>query len=401
MKENREMPTLVAAREELLTEGMLERFDARAPIYDRENRFFSEDLQELRDSGYLSLAVPREFGGSGLKLAEFVALQRKLAYVAPATAIAVNMHIYWTGVAADLYRSGDSSLVWLLEEAGRGKIFAAGHGEAGNDIPVLFSTTRAERVDGGWEFTGHKIFGSLSPVWDYLGLHGMDTSDPFHPRVVHAFLSQDDSGYRIVETWDTLGMRATQSHDTILDRAFVPDERIAVVSPAGFAGAGAFHLGVFVWPLIGFAAVYAGIADRAFDLTVQSLHKKSSIALTRSMAHHPEVQHHVAEMRLALESIDAHLKQVAQDWSDGVDHGANWPVKIIAAKYMAVTKAWHVVDTALDLTGGSGIFTRNRLEQLFRDARLGRIHPSNTLVAHEVVGKLSLGIDPDVRPRWG
>ena len=79
----------------------------------------------------------------------------------------------------------------------------------------------------------------------------------------------------------------------------------------------------------------------------------------------------------------------------------DWPVKIISAKHMAVTQAWKVVDTALELTGGSGIFKRSRMEQLFRDARLGRMHPSNSLLAHEVVGKLSLGINPDEQPRWG
>ena len=65
-----------------------------------------------------------------------------------------------------------------------------------------------------------------------------------------------------------------------------------------------------------------------------------------------------------------------------------------------VTGAWRIVDTALELTGGGGIFKRDRMEQLFRDARLGVIHP-NTLLAHELIGKLSLGIHPDEQPRWG
>ena len=78
-----------------------------------------------------------------------------------------------------------------------------------------------------------------------------------------------------------------------------------------------------------------------------------------------------------------------------------WPLKILAAKYFTVNQAWQVVDSALDLSGGSGIFTRDRMQQLFRDARLGRIHPGNSLLTHEVVGKLSLGINPDEQPRWG
>ena len=385
----------------LLDEGMLQRFDERAPEYDRDNAFFTEDFEELRDSGYFLATVPKELGGAGLNLAEINALQRRIAYVAPATAVAVNMHHYFVGLCADLHRAGDPSGDWVLRKAAEGHIFAAGHGESGNDIPVLLSASKAERVDGGWEFTGHKIFGSLSPVWTYLGIHGMDTSDPANPKVVHGFLHRDSPGYRIEPTWDTMGMRATTSNDTILDRAFVPDEAIVMVSGAGFGGAGMYHVALFAWALLGFAGVYSSIARRAFDDTVDLMHQRTSMTLTRSMAYHPEVQHEIAEMRIHLEGMTAHLDRVCTDWVTGVDHGMDWPTKIVACKYDVVTRAWAVVDTALDLTGGSGIFRRTRFEQLFRDARLGRIHPGNSMLTHELVGKLSLGISPDEQPRWG
>ena len=193
------------------------------PGTNRDNAFFAEDFDELRNAGYLRLALPRELGGFGRSLAEVVREQRRLGSYAPATALAINMHLYWTGVAADLVRAGDFSLQWLLEETARGAVFAAGHAESGNDIPLLLSTTRAERVEGGYRFTGRKGFGSLTPVWTYLGLHGMDASDPSHPKIVHAFMPRDTEGYRIEETWDVLGMRATRSDDTILDGVFVPD----------------------------------------------------------------------------------------------------------------------------------------------------------------------------------
>jgi alkylation response protein AidB-like acyl-CoA dehydrogenase len=393
--------TTTETRPELVTEAMLARFDERAPLYDRDNRFFTEDFEELRAAGYLAASLPPEFGGPGLNLAEINRLQRRIAYVAPATAIAVNMHHYFVGLCADLYRAGDRSGEWVLRQAADGAVFAAGHGEAGNDIPVLLSSAKAERVKGGWEFTGHKIFGSLSPVWTYLGVHAMDVSDPAHPQVVHGFLHRDADRYRIEETWDTLGMRATMSNDTILDRTFIPDDAVTLVCPAGFAGAGMFHVALFAWALLGFAGVYSSIARRAFDDTLTRMHQRTSVALTRPMAYHPEVQHQVAEMRIHLEAMAAHLDRVCEDWSSGVDHGMDWPVKIVACKYDVVNRAWAVVDAALDLTGGSGIFKRSRIEQLFRDCRLGRIHPGNSMLTHELVGKLSLGINPDEQPRWG
>ena len=386
---------------QVVTDEMLGRFDERAPVYDRENRFFTEDFDELQASGYLKVALPADLGGAGLGLTEVNRLQRRLAYHAPATALAVNMHLYWVGLAADLRRMEAPGGAWILRQAAADHVLAAGHGEAGNDVPVLLSSATADRVDGGWEITAHKIFGSLSPVWTYLGVHAMDTSDPTAPRVVHGFLHRDASRYHIEETWDVLGMRATASQDTVLDRAFIPDEDVVMVCPAGFAGAGPFHLALFAWALLGFAGIYLAVARRAYDEVVARLPQRRSVGLTRSMAHHPEVQHAVAEMRIAIEGAEAHLDRVCDDWTMGVDHGGDWPVKIMACKHAVVSQAWSVVDRALDVSGGAGIFKRNRLEQLVRDARLGRIHPGNPMLTHEVVGKLSLGINPDEQPRWG
>ncbi len=393
--------TTILRERALLDDEMLARFDERAPVYDRENRFFTEDLDDLRASGYLLAAVPVELGGSGLRLNEVMRLQRRLAYHAPATAIAVNMHLYWTGLAADLARFGDDRCAFILREAADGHVFAAGHGEAGNDLALFASTTKAERVDGGWTITGRKVFGSLSPVWTYLGFHAMDTSDPTAPRVIHGFLPRDASGYRIERTWDAMGMRATSSDDTVLDGAFVPDELVPVVVPMGAAGADLFHLALMAWGLLGFGNVYTGAARRAYDIVVTSAKTRTSIGLTRTQAHHPEVQRGVAEMRMALEATEAYLGAVCDEWSAGVDHGTDWPLKIVAAKHFAVTRAFEVVDTALDLTGGSGVFKRSRIEQLFRDVRLGRIHPLNRLGVYETVAKAALGVDPDKMPRWG
>jgi alkylation response protein AidB-like acyl-CoA dehydrogenase len=387
--------------EQVLTEEKLARFASRAAAYDRENRFFQEDFDELRAAKYLQLPLPTEFGGPGLTLAEVCRQQRRLAYHAPATALAVNMHLYWVGIAADLWRRGDHSLEWVLREAAAGEIFAAGHAESGNDVPVLLSTSKAERVEGGYRFTGRKQFGSLTPVWTRFGLHGMDMSDPTQPKVVHGFMTRDTAGYVIKETWDVLGMRATRSDDTVLENAFVPDRYIARVIPAGAAGIDPFVLGIFAWALMGFGNIYYGLAKRALDQAITAAKGKGSLALSRSMAYHPEVQHAIAEMVIELESIGPHLESVAQDWSNGVDHGAEWPSKIFAAKYRAVEGSWRVVDLGLDITGGAGIFRSTGYERLLRDARLGRIHPASSFLTHEVVAKTALGISLDEQPRWG
>jgi alkylation response protein AidB-like acyl-CoA dehydrogenase len=385
----------------LLSDAMLESFRSRAAGYDRDNRFFQEDFDDLRAAGYLRMAVPAEFGGLGFTLADVARETRRVATCAPATALGTNMHNYWVGVAADVWRSGDRSLEWLLKEAAAGEVFAAGHAETGNDLPLMLSTTKAERVEGGYRFTGRKAFGSLTPVWTRLGVHGMDSSDPAAPKIVHAFLPRGTEGVSVRETWDVLGMRATRSDDTILEGAFCPDRYVARVVPAGAAGIDHFVLAIYAWALVNFGNVYYGLATRVRDIIVDLVKGKGSLGLTRSMAYHPEIQHGIAEIAMELEAIGAQLDTVARDWSEGVDHGMAWPVKIVSAKYNAVEGAWRIVDRALDLSGGFGMFKKSELERLFRDARAGRFHPANSMLAHELVGKLTLGINPDEQPRWG
>jgi len=387
------------AHNSILSDDLLKQFAARCAGYDRDNRFFQEDFVDLQKAGYLTMAVPRELGGLGLTLAEVCREQRRLGYYAPATALGINMHVYWVGLVADLWRRGDRSLEWLLKDAMAGGVFNAGHSERGNDLPVLLSTSKAERVEGGFRISGHKMFGSLAPVWTRYGLHACWADADGGPKIVHVFVPRDAKGYRIVETWDTMGMRATRSDDVILESVFVPDSDVARIVPAG--GADEFVLGIFAWALLGFGNIYHGVAQRAIDLALPAVKAKTSLGLSRSMAYHPEIQHAAAEMMLAFDPIGPHLDRVAEDWSAGVDHGATWPSRIVSAKHHAVEASWRIVDLAMEISGGAGMFRANELERLFRDARCGRFHPANTFLVHEIVGKTALGIDLGEQPRWG
>jgi alkylation response protein AidB-like acyl-CoA dehydrogenase len=387
------------AGEQILSDKLLRKFAERAGVYDRENRFFHEDFDDLKRAGYLTMPVPKELGGAGLNLAEVCREQRRLAYYAPATALGINMHLYWVGLVADLWRQGDHSVEWLLKEAMEGEVFAAGHSERGNDLPALLSTSKAERVEGGFRVTGHKMFGTLAPVWTRLGFHAAWADADGEPKTVHAFLPRSHDGWRIVETWDTMGMRATRSDDVMLEGAFVPDKYVARILPAGSADA--FVLGIFAWGDMGFANIYYSIAQRAIDLALPGIKSKTSLAVSRSMAYHPEIQHAVAEMMLDFDPIGPHIEKVADDWSKGVDHGAAWAAKLISAKYHAVEACWRIVDRAMEISGGAGMFRANELERLFRDARCGRFHPANTFLVHEIVGKTALGVDLGEQPRWG
>lgn len=382
-----------------IPEDMLERFRDRASALDRANEYFAEDLEELRSIGYLAAAVPVERGGWGLDLAGLAASQRRLARYAPATALAMTMHSYWIGIANEVERFGAGSLSWIHETAVAGDVIAAGHAETGNDIPVLMSTCRAERVDGGYVLTGRKQFGSNGPSWRWLGAHAITTGPDGDAQIVHAFVARDSEGVEVIETWNTLGMRPTQSHDTVLDGVFVPDERIGCVVPAGDP-THPFLTGMTMWPLSLMAAVYLGIADRALELAVANALRKQSVSIERgAYAYNPFVQHQVAEMYLELDAASAVLGRFVDDWVAGVDHGDGWVPKVYAAKWRAVEAAKRVVDIAMDVVGGGAMFVGNELERLYRDVRCGGFHPGNDALTHELIGKSVVGVLAE-QPRW-
>lgn len=183
----------------------------------------------------------------------------------------------------------------------------------------------------------------------------------------------------------------------------MPDRYIARVVPAGAAGIDPFVASIFVWALMGFANVYYGLAQYALERTVETVKNKHSIGLSRSMAYHAEVQHSIAEMVIELETIEPALEQASRDWAANTEPSniASLLRRIIAVKYRAVEGSWRVVDLALELAGGFCIFRGAGLERIFRDARLGRIHPANGLLTHEFLAKMTLGINPDEQPRWG
>ena len=159
---------------------------------------------------------------------------------------------------------------------------------------------------------------------------------------------------------------------------------------------------LFAWALLNFGNIYYAIALRARDLAVASARKKTSLAVSRLDGVPPrDPAHGGGDDAGDRRRRAAPRPRSRRTGPTGVDHGAWWPAKIVAAKYHAVESAKRVVDLAMDMSGGAGMFKSNELERLYRDVRCGGFHPANSALVHEIVGKTTLGIDLGEQPRWG
>ena len=275
-----------------------------------------------------------------------------------------------------------------------GEVFGFGISEAGNDL-VLFGSRTEARPDGsgGFSFHGTKIFTSLSPAWTRLGTFATDSSGE-EPMSVFGFITRDGGGFEIKDDWDTLGMRGSQSRTTVLDGAHAPADRVIRRIPPG-PTADPFVFGIFASFELLLASVYTGIAQRALDLAVATVQKRTSMKNKGApYAHDPDIRWRLADAAIELDAIHPQIAALAHDVDNGVDRGPIWMPQLSAVKSRATETALSVVTKAIRASGGSSYFSSNELSRLYRDVLAGLFHPSDDESVHGAWANVLLGPVP-------
>ncbi|HET6211679.1 MAG TPA: acyl-CoA dehydrogenase family protein, partial [Micromonosporaceae bacterium] len=251
------------------------RFTARADGYDRAGVFPVDDFADLRAAGLFGLLVPARLGGTGAGFADYAAVAYELARGNGATALVFNMHASVTGAlsavdddlaaALGVPPEALSARDRLLRAAAGGAWYGVAMSERGAGSRLSKLSTVYEKVADGFHIKGSKTFCSgVGHADGYL----VAARSASAPDTVSQFLVPSTvDGLAIEETWDSLGMRATASHDLHLD----------VVVPAGALLGGVEGLALVVaqlmphWLVASYAAVYVGVAQAAVDAAVDHL----------------------------------------------------------------------------------------------------------------------------------
>ncbi len=382
-------------------------FETRADDHDRAGTYPSENMEAMKASGYAHMILPAAWGGEDVSLLELCACQEQLGQGCAGTAIAVNMHLFTLGALLLDARAesgrGRAQMEAGLRLIGRRRQIVAGsfseHGQAG---AYMMPSTRARAVPGGWEIHGRKAYTSNWPSADLVGglVHLAD-----HPagddRVAMVTVPKGTPGLSSpgASSWDVMGLRASGSYDVVWDGVFVADMLMpeTKAGPEYFTAMSAFG----AWLNLTVASVYLGVAQAAIDWTVAFLRERRAAVDGRPLSRMPGLQYQLGEM-LALQAASRSLiRTSAEAWEaspwtaeEARRHGS-------ACTYVTSTNHTRVLELAMDVAGGPGLFRAAGLERRYRDVRGAKAHPPSAMVALEEIAKSRLGIAWGSSPRWG
>jgi alkylation response protein AidB-like acyl-CoA dehydrogenase len=373
-----------------LADRLATSFAERAGEHDRDASFPHENYEEMRRQGFLGLTVPEELGGMGAGLYEMCIALERLAGGCASTALAVTMHVSPLLQLASLWRADPQlgGIEETLREAAAGHVIFASMSAEPGPSTLMTSLTTATPVDGGYRVTGKKIFGTESAICTHFSTMARLDDPERGDRVLFFRIPRSSAGLTFADTWDTLGMRGTQSNDWEMNDVFVPAEAVFHSYPVGHLD-GKMLQTVWGTAMPAFGSVYLGVAAAALDWC-------RDWAIQRKRLHHPGVQARIARMEILLEAARATIRSHCLDMESAelpqidVQMGM---AKAGAVKYVATNNAIEIVDLAMQVAGGPGFYRRSPLERMYRDVRAGTVHPLNNLDTEELVGKTALGIE--------
>lgn len=378
---------LAAYAEELAAEiGKTARF------YDETGGFPSEHFDLLRQRGALKLTIPRELGGRGLSLYELLIFQERLAKGSASTALSLGWHLMAFGylsfdlkwprpaferLCRDVVQRGDLVNILITER------------DAGNLLRGGKAGTVARRTSQGYVISGRKAFCSAAPALNQVIIYAWDEE----AGKTAEFLVPRTPDVHVIESWNTLGMRSTGSHDMAFDNVLVPHEakllEIEKDQPSSFTtGSRAFGLQI--------AAVYLGVAVAARDFILEFADSRKTPSLGGAILDAPHVQQKLGEIELLLAASKTQLYGLAELWerNDHLKHRLHH--EVWTTKHVVTNNAVRVVELAMGIAGGHGLSRDFPLERYFRDVQCGLHNPPQNDM---VISTLAQAVTKDYRQR--
>ncbi|MDX2156340.1 MAG: acyl-CoA dehydrogenase family protein [Hyphomicrobiaceae bacterium] len=347
-----------------------------------EDVYVADNIAQLKARGLVEIGAPRELGGGGASMAELAAMLRVIAYHCGSTGLAFSMHTHQVAVPAWRWHNqppARAAVEPLLKRIVGERILLLSSG--GSDW--IEGSGKAEKVEGGYKITARKVFTSGAPTGNLLMTAAVLEEPGQPPMVLHFGIPMNSPHVKVLDTWRTLGMRGTGSHDVMIDGHFVPDAGVALKRKSGEWHA-LFHIiATIAFPLV--YGAYLGVAESARDIAIGLARRKAPGRHAVELAGRMETE--LIAARLAHEYMLATVAQNAPSAALVND--------VMIGRQLVARHAIASVEYALELAGGAGFYRANGLERRFRDIQGARYHPLQSGPQKEYTGSMVLGLPVD------
>jgi acyl-CoA dehydrogenase len=342
--------------------------------------------QAAAQMGLYGFAIPEDYGGLGLSMAQEALVVMELGYTTPAFRSLFGTN---NGIAGHVLLEGgtEEQKKTYLPRLASGEwtaSFALTEDEAGSDPSGLKTTAR--RVDGGYVLSGTKRYITNAPVADLFMVFARHGTTAEASRDISAFLVPSDvPGLSVGPRDKKMGQHGAWTAEVILDEVMVPDQAIV----GGQDGIGAGYrtaMRCLAHGRLHIAALCAGLAQRLLDETV-------SYALQRKQSGHPIAEFQLIQGLIADSQTDVYAGHaLVLAASRAFDDGTDTRMGPSCAKYFASEMVGRVADRAVQVHGGAGYMRGVPVERFYRDARLFRIYEGTSQVQQVVIAKQALAL---------
>ncbi len=362
-----------------VSEFAAQRVRPRAARWDREGVFPHEMVPELAELGLLGLAVPEEYGGSGMDTVSSALAVERIAWGDGSLGLTVASHNSLCTAHILLFGNPDQKRRYLPRLA-RGEVLGAWcltEPHAGSDAAAI--RTRAERRGDRYVLNGTKNFvtqGSVAGVYVVLARTGTEG-----PGGISAFVvDRDTPGLRVGKKEDKLGLRASDTAEVVFEDVEVPEENRLGQEGEGYRQA----MRVLEGGRIGIGAMAVGIGRAALEAAVE--YAKNRVAFGQPIAQFQAVQWMLGDSAVELDA--AWLLVLRAAWL--ADQGLPFRKEASMAKLYASEAAHRAADRALQVHGGYGYIRDYPVERYYRDVRLCEIGEGTSEIQRLIVAKAVL-----------
>ncbi|HEY0595833.1 acyl-CoA dehydrogenase family protein [Sphingopyxis sp.] len=362
-----------------IADRIAEKISASAAQHDRDGSFVAENYDLLREAGLIGAAVPVELGGDGLDYATLCGIVRRLGKSCGSTALAFSMHCHQIAAAAWRWEHLQAPTDGLLRRVAAENLVLVSSG--GSDW--LQGGGTATKVEGGFLINARKVFSSGCQAGDMLMTSAVHDDREAGPSVLHFGVPFGAEGVTIIDTWDTLGMRGTGSHDVELKDFFLADAAVSGRRPQG-KWHPLFHIiSMIAFPLI--YSAYLGVAESARDAALELARRKPANAGLIAL---------VGDMQNAFWTAETALDAIVAT-AASANPGPETTSAVMTGRTVAGRAAIRTAELAMEVAGGGAFYRGSVIERAFRDIQGARFHPLQEPAQRDLSGRLALGLDID------